>query len=94
LDEQIALAVQAMQASKAKHDFFEAMARDPVGFTKRWVSSQRRDLEVILGEANRGGGGEEGLGEEWRRGGREGVWGGEKAKESVGLFLARSMKMM
>jgi SWI/SNF-related matrix-associated actin-dependent regulator of chromatin subfamily D len=95
LDEQIALAVQAMQASKAKHDFFEAMARDPVGFTKRWVSSQRRDLEVILGEANRGGGGgEEGLGEEWRKGGREGVWGGEKAKESVGLFLARSTKMM
>jgi len=95
LDQQTALTVQAIQASKAKHDFFEAMSKDPVNFTKRWVSSQRRDLEVILGEASRGvgGGPEDGLGEEWRRGGKDGIWAGDQARESVGLFLARTQKM-
>lgn len=95
LDHQTALTVQTMQASKAKHDFFDAMTNDPVNFTKRWISSQRRDMEVILGEASRGvsGGTEEGLAEEWRKGGKEGVWGGEQARESVSLFLARTQKM-
>jgi SWI/SNF-related matrix-associated actin-dependent regulator of chromatin subfamily D len=91
MDEQIALVVQAINQSKAKHAFYEAMAKDPVGFLKRWISSQRRDLEVILGESSRGMASQDeaGLGEEWRRGGMEGVWGGDVAKESVGLFLAR-----
>lgn len=95
LDHQTALTINALQASKAKHDFFEAMAKDPVNFTKRWISSQRRDMEVILGESSRGvgGGPEEGLGEEWRRGGADGVWGSEQARESVSLHLARTLKM-
>jgi SWI/SNF-related matrix-associated actin-dependent regulator of chromatin subfamily D len=91
-DDQIALVIQAIHQSKAKHGFYEAMAKDPVGFMKRWISSQRRDMEVILGESSRGMGNtdEGGLGEEWRKGGADGVWGGDVAKESVGLFLARS----
>ncbi|OCK79252.1 hypothetical protein K432DRAFT_300263 [Lepidopterella palustris CBS 459.81] len=88
LDEQLALIVQAISQSKAKHAFFTSMAKDPVNFVKRWISSQRRDLEVILGEATRGGG-EDGVGEEWRRGGKDGVWGSEIARESVSLWLAR-----
>jgi SWI/SNF-related matrix-associated actin-dependent regulator of chromatin subfamily D len=92
IDDQLALVVQAIQQSKAKHGFYEAMAKDPVGFMKRWISSQKRDMEVILGESSRGMGNidEGGLGEEWRRGGEDGVWGGDVAKESVGLFLARA----
>ncbi|KAF2415790.1 hypothetical protein EJ08DRAFT_654836 [Tothia fuscella] len=92
IDDQIALVVQAITQGKAKHGFYEAMAKDPVGFLKRWISSQRRDMEVILGESTRGMGSadEGGLGEEWRRGGRDGVWGGDVARESVGLYLARS----
>lgn len=77
-----------MQHSKAKHAFLTSMSKDPVNFVKRWTSSQRRDLEVILGEASRGQA-EEGLGEEWRKGGKDGVWGGDVARESVALFLAR-----
>jgi len=74
-----------------------------VAFLKRWISSQKRDLEVILGEASRPGvrlpsalradnaPDDIGLplGDEWRKGGEGGIWGGQGARESVGLFLAR-----
>ncbi|KAF2749849.1 SWI-SNF complex subunit [Sporormia fimetaria CBS 119925] len=92
IDEQIALIMTAISQSKAKHAFFTNMAKDPVNFLKRWLSSQKRDLEVILGEASRGGG-EDASGAEWWRGGDDGVWNSEVAKESVGLWLARSGMM-
>ncbi|KAH0536293.1 hypothetical protein FGG08_006831 [Glutinoglossum americanum] len=90
LDDTLSHLVQAIAHSRAKHGFFEAMGRDPAGFLSRWGGSQRRDLEVILGEATRGGG-EDGSagGEEWRRGGKGGVWGSEGVRESVGLWLAK-----
>ncbi|OAL52380.1 hypothetical protein IQ07DRAFT_585581 [Pyrenochaeta sp. DS3sAY3a] len=89
IDEQLVLLMGAIGQSKAKHAFFTSMSKDPVAFFKRWLSSQKRDLEVLLGEATRGGG-EDASGEEWRRGGADGVWGSEVAKESVALWLARS----
>lgn len=91
LDENIAVVVQAITHSKAKHAFYEAMAKDPVAFLKRWISSQKRDLEVILGESSRGIASQDdgGLGDEWRRGGSASVWNDPVAKESVSLFLAR-----
>ncbi|KAF7454526.1 SWIB-domain-containing protein implicated in chromatin remodeling [Pyrenophora tritici-repentis] len=89
IDEQLVLLMGAIGQSKAKHAFFTSMSKDPVTFFKRWLSSQKRDLEVLLGEATRGGG-EDVSGEEWRRGGADGVWGSEVAKESVALWLARS----
>lgn len=88
IDEQIVLLMAAIGQSKAKHAFFTSMAKDPVSFVKRWLSSQKRDLEVLLGEAARGGG-EDASGEEWHRGGPESVWASEVAKESVALWLAR-----
>ncbi|KAK7710150.1 SWI/SNF and RSC complex subunit Ssr3 [Botryosphaeria dothidea] len=91
LDESLALAVQAIQHSKAKHSFYSAFSTDPVNFVKRWISSQQRDLEVILGEATRGGN-EDVYSEEFRRGGKESVWGGDRALESVGLWLAKAGK--
>ncbi|KAI8935186.1 hypothetical protein NX059_007778 [Plenodomus lindquistii] len=89
IDEQLVLLMGAIGQSKAKHAFFTSMSKDPVAFFKRWLSSQKRDLEVLLGEATRGGG-EDASGEEWRRGGVDGVWGSEVAKESVALWLARA----
>ena len=89
IDEQLVLLMGAIGQSKAKHAFFTSMSKDPVAFFKRWLSSQKRDLEVLLGEATRGGG-EDASGEEWRRGGADGVWGSDVAKESVALWLARS----
>ncbi|KAL8851236.1 MAG: hypothetical protein Q9221_003867 [Calogaya cf. arnoldii] len=92
LDKNLALIIQALQHSKAKHAFFTEMEKDPVGFLKRWMGSQRRDLEVILGDGVGMGRGEWGQGEgygvgpEWRRGGEKGVWGREEVLESVRLM--------
>ena len=88
LDDQLAVIVQAVNHSKAKHAFFTSMSKDPATFVRRWTSSQKRDLEIILGEATRGGG-EDGMGEEFRRGGSGGVWGTENVRESVGLMVAK-----
>jgi SWI/SNF-related matrix-associated actin-dependent regulator of chromatin subfamily D len=88
IDDQIVLLMGAIAQSKAKHAFFSSMAKDPVAFVKRWLSSQKRDLEVIMGEATRGGG-EDASGEEWHRGGSDSVWASDVAKESVALWLAR-----
>ena len=88
IDEQIVLLVGAIGQSKAKHAFFTSMSKDPVAFVKRWLSSQKRDLEVILGEASRGGA-EDLSGGEWERGGTDGAWGSEVARQSAVLWLAR-----
>jgi SWI/SNF-related matrix-associated actin-dependent regulator of chromatin subfamily D len=71
----------------------------------RWIASQQRDLAVILAEGTRsgiaaGGTGEGstgdavgvGMEDALRKGGSDGVWGSELARESVGLFLARGGK--
>ncbi|KAF2001917.1 hypothetical protein P154DRAFT_521378 [Amniculicola lignicola CBS 123094] len=91
LDEQLVLVIAAISQSKARHAFYSSMSNDPVSFIKRWLSSQKRDLEVLLGEAMRGGG-EDASGEEWKKGGEGSVWDSETARESVGLWLARQGK--
>jgi SWI/SNF-related matrix-associated actin-dependent regulator of chromatin subfamily D len=88
LDDQLALLVQGISASKAKHTFFTSMATDPANFVKQWLSSQKRDIDVIMGEATRGGG-EDATGDEWRRGGRDSVWATQNARESVNVMLAK-----
>jgi SWI/SNF-related matrix-associated actin-dependent regulator of chromatin subfamily D len=90
LDDQIALIIQALGHSKAKHSFYRSMQTDPVSFVNRWMSSQKRDLEVILGEATRGGG-EDGSGMEFQRGGSDGVWGSQVVMEAVRYKLAKDM---
>lgn len=87
-DEQLALTVQRIQHSKAKHAFLEAMSKDPAGFVQRWMSSQKRDLEVVLGESGRGGEGGDVEGGVWKG---EGERAGE-VRESVGLWLARGQR--
>ncbi|KAG0072561.1 SWI SNF, matrix associated, actin dependent regulator of chromatin, sub d, member 1 [Linnemannia elongata] len=51
-DEQIMQYIQSMQNSKTKRDFLLRFANDPADFLDRWVASQSRDLEVILGESH------------------------------------------
>lgn len=89
IDDDIALLIQKIQHVNAKRKFYDALARDPASFLKRFTSSQQRDLQVILAEGGRGFGDEGYAGEEFRRGGTDGVWGGALARESVGLWLAR-----
>lgn len=88
LDDQVALIVQALTHSRARHSFYTALSNDPVSFVRRWVSSQRRDLETILGEAPRGGG-EDGSGPEFRRGGAESAWDSPVAREAIRYMLAK-----
>ncbi|KAI4114172.1 MAG: hypothetical protein LQ345_005005 [Seirophora villosa] len=94
-DAQLAHVVQAIQHSKSKHAFMTEFEKDPVGFLKRWMGSQRRDLEVIVGDGVGMGRGEGGVGDgygvgpEWRRGGERGVWGRDEVRESVKLMRDR-----
>lgn len=87
-DDDLALLVQKLHQTNAKRKFHDNLAKDPANFVRRWVSSQKRDLEVVLAEATRGGS-EDAGGEEWRKGGQDGVWGSQLAQESVGMWLAR-----
>lgn len=89
IDDRIALLVQAITHEKAKYGFLSSMSGDPVGFVRRWVQSQQRDLEVVMGKGSWGEGEGEWGGEEWRRGGKRGVWGSEGAAEGVGSLLGR-----
>ncbi|KAJ2968290.1 hypothetical protein NUW58_g10253 [Xylaria curta] len=88
LDEQLAIIIQAVHVSKAKHDFLSSLSEDPATFVRNWLSSQKRDLEVILGEAMRGGG-EDASGDEWRKGGKDSIWATINARESVNALLSR-----
>lgn len=87
LNENLALYVQKIGDSKAKHTFLSKLSKEPGVFVQKWMSSQKRDLEIIMGEAARGGG-EDAQSEEFRRGGDQGVWGTQHVKESVNLILA------
>lgn len=88
LDDQLSLIIQALIHSKGRHAFFTALSKDPATFIRRWLGSQRRDLETILGEATRGGG-EDGSGPEFRRGGTNSVWNAPVAREAVRYMLAK-----
>lgn len=85
LDDQLAIIIQGIQHHKAKHTFYRNFNRDPVGFLRKWYSSQQRDLSVILGEIERG----DVAGLEFAKGGKEGVWGSDIVEEAVRYRLAR-----
>lgn len=42
LDDQLALIIQALTHSRARHAFFTALSKDPATFLRRWINSQRR----------------------------------------------------
>lgn len=50
LDDKIVQCVQSINNSKIKRDFLTQFSRDPLQFINKWIMSQARDLEVILGE--------------------------------------------
>ncbi|KAG8528294.1 uncharacterized protein KY384_007211 [Bacidia gigantensis] len=91
MDDHLALLIQAIGKSQRKHSFLSQLSRDPVTFTQRWMSSQRRDLEVALGESGRF---EDpaNLGGVWSQGGHDGVWGKQEVKEAVGVMVQKPEK--
>jgi SWI/SNF-related matrix-associated actin-dependent regulator of chromatin subfamily D len=85
-----ALLLEKARHLNSKRKFFVSLSRDPATFVKRWTSSQQRDLEIILAEASRAGNSDEAnAAEEFRKGGKDGAWGTDLAREAVGLWLAR-----
>lgn len=69
------------------------MAKDPVGFTKRWMSSQQRDLEMVLGEGDRlegdwvADGVPRGAGRaRWAKGKK---WSGREVEEAIAVMVRR-----
>ncbi|KAK8134066.1 hypothetical protein PG984_006078 [Apiospora sp. TS-2023a] len=89
LDDQLATIVQAVHVSKSKHAFLSSLSEDPATFVKDWLSSQKRDLDIIMGESIRGSGEHATTGDEWRMGGKDSVWNTINAKESVTMLLAK-----
>jgi SWI/SNF-related matrix-associated actin-dependent regulator of chromatin subfamily D len=92
LNDHLALLIQKIANSKSKHTFFDALSKNPTEFIARWLSSQKRDLEVIAGEAARGGG-EDATGDEWRRGGKDSIWASDNVRESVNLMVGSRAKV-
>ena len=85
LDSLLPEVIQALQQSKAKHSFLRSLAQDPTTFLKKWIKSQRRDMEIMLGDDQQ-------QSEVWKKGGNQGIWGSEQVRESVGLLVQRESK--
>ncbi|PNS14998.1 hypothetical protein CAC42_2227 [Sphaceloma murrayae] len=91
IDADIAVLVQAISRGVQKHKFLTSLSEDPVRFVRRWVGSQKRDLEIFLAEGGRGFGEDgSGLPDAMRRGGEGGVWGSEGVREAAGVYLLRN----
>lgn len=50
-DDKIVQCVQSINNSKVKRDFLLQFSKEPIEFINKWIASQARDLEVILGES-------------------------------------------
>jgi SWI/SNF-related matrix-associated actin-dependent regulator of chromatin subfamily D len=88
LDDQLSTIIAAIASSKGKHAFLTSFSQDPANFVRKWLSSQKRDLDVIAGETTRVGSGDT-TGDEWRRGGKNSMWTTSNARESVNVMLAK-----
>jgi SWI/SNF-related matrix-associated actin-dependent regulator of chromatin subfamily D len=85
LDDQLAVMMQQLHHHMARHAFFSGFAKDPVNFIKRWLSSQQRDLDIILGER-----GEKSGSMEFEKGGPDGVWNSDLVHEAVRYMLNKN----
>lgn len=90
MDGDIAALVQGVHQGAQKHKFLTGLSEDPARFVRRWVASQKRDLDVILAEGGRGFGEDAALPDSMRKGGPNGVWASEGVREAAGVWLARS----
>ncbi|KAK9450949.1 uncharacterized protein V1518DRAFT_391142 [Limtongia smithiae] len=77
LDDVIGQRIQELTTAKLRRDFFTQMAHEPADFINRWIGSQARDLEIVLGDR-------ELQSEDVRR---AGFYLSEDLKESIFLLL-------
>lgn len=88
----LGLLIQKIVNSKSKHTFFDQLSKNPTDFIARWLSSQKRDLEIIAGERIRGGG-EDVTADNWRKGGKDSIWATDHVRESVNLIVNPRSKL-
>lgn len=86
IDDELAVLVQAILHHKSRHAFFKSMSEDPKKFMDRWMTSQKKDLSVLLAEVEKG----DVAGMEFAKGGDDGVWNAEVVREAVRYRLARA----
>lgn len=92
LNNNLTLLIQAISHSKSKHTFLDSFSKHPSKFIQKWLSSQKRDLEIMAGEAMRGGG-EDASGDEWKRGGPDSIWASDSVKECVNLMVGQKARV-
>ena len=88
IKERVVRLLQAIRECVARHEFYTSYTKDPVRFLEKYLSSQKRDMEIILGDS-RVGNGREWMGAEFRRGGSSAVWESEAVREAAGLMVAQ-----
>ena len=49
-DEQIASLVHSIYQCKLRRDFMNGFVADPIGFINQWLTSQDRDLQLVIGD--------------------------------------------
>lgn len=92
LNNNLAVQIQAISSSKSKYTFLDSLSGHPTEFIAKWLSSQKRDLEIMAGEATRGGG-EDASGDEWRKGGANSIWSSDAVRESVNLMVGSRQRV-
>ncbi|ORY77656.1 hypothetical protein BCR35DRAFT_305438 [Leucosporidium creatinivorum] len=89
LDEKIALDALSARTSYLKRTFLTSFASSPTTFLQKWVSSQSRDLDLILG-GDRASQSSIGGGSTWREEVRHAdVWEGEWVREGASVLSMR-----
>jgi SWI/SNF-related matrix-associated actin-dependent regulator of chromatin subfamily D len=83
-NKQLAIMIQQLHRHMARHAFFKAFSLDPLGFCRKWLASQQRDLRIILGER---AGIPNGI--EFEKGGPNSVWGSDAVRAAVQDMLAK-----
>ena len=85
INDKLAIQIQKCHRCKARRDFFYEFSMDPVGFTKKWTESQKRDLQIMLGDTR------ENIvnAMDFEKGGEDGIWGSDAVREAVRGKLGR-----
>jgi len=89
IDDEIAQGAQAIRTAKLKQEFYQSLAENPKAFVNRWLESQSKDLDILLGN-------EHGIREEDLKNADffRGPWVDEAASVHEGLRVAGALQRL